>query len=127
MAAIGGPVRAVSIAGRRFPVAADADGSRKIGGRENEVQMNGNGSARYVQTAVAWMIGGLTLSIDDDRADQEFLQDLADNAGDKACTFDFANGTTWGGQGNISGELSFSTQNSTASVEFSGPGKLEQQ
>ena len=37
MAAVGGSVLAVNIDGREYPVAADADINRKLGGYENEV------------------------------------------------------------------------------------------
>ena len=78
MAAIGGSIQEVSIGGRIFPVAADADATRKLGGFSNEIQPNGDGSARKVMTRQAWEIGGLTLSLDADRGDHEYLQSVAD-------------------------------------------------
>lgn len=127
MAAIGGSIQEVSIGGRIFPVAADADASRKLGGFSNEIQPNGDGSARKVMTRQAWEIGGLTLSLDADRADHEYLQGVADakNYVDIAVTE--ASGVTWQGTGTVTGDLAGTTMNATVPVVLGGPGKLTQQ
>jgi hypothetical protein len=70
MGAVGGSIESVSIKGRGFAVAADADASRKLGGFENENQMNGNGTTRTIKTRVGWMVSGLSLSLDDTMGDQ---------------------------------------------------------
>ena len=80
MSAIGGSIASVSLDGRNFPVAADADSQRKLGGDENDVQANGDGSARLIKTKVPWQVDGLTLTIDDGRGDHEFLQALANRS-----------------------------------------------
>lgn len=126
----GGSLQEVSIAGRIFSVAADSETSRKLGGFETEVQMNGDASSRNVQTRVAWTTGALTLSCDETRADQDFLQDCADGVGaDKDGYFtvtvtDAANFTRRG-RGRPTGEITFNSMNSTVSLTLSGPGKLE--
>lgn len=127
MAAMGGPIQEASIKGRLFPVAADADAGRKLGGKENEIQMNGDGSARVVQTLVSWTLSGLTLSIDENRGDQQFLQDISDTGELVDIAVTFAGNTVYSGTGTITGELSFSSKNAVSSVAFGGPGKLEKQ
>lgn len=127
MPAVGGSIESISIRGRLFPVAADADANRKLGGFENELQPNGDGSARLIKTRVAWVIDGLTVEIDEDRADHEFLQEIADDPDYVPITITFASGSTWQGRGTVSGELQVSSQNATASLSLSGPGKLTQQ
>ena len=77
MAAVGGSIESITLDGRGFAVAADAEAQRKLGGFENEVQANGDGTARLIKTRVPLSIDGLTVEIDDDRADQEFLQELS--------------------------------------------------
>lgn len=124
---VSGSIQAISIAGRIFPVAADADGNRSIGGFTNEVQSNGDGSARIVKTRVPWIIGGLTVEVDDTRGDQEFLQGIADSLEYKPITLELASGETWMGQGTIADAIEFSTQNGTAGITLSGPQKLERQ
>jgi hypothetical protein len=125
-ATIGGSVESVAIRGRIFPVAADADGNRKLGGFELEAQANGDGSVRYVATRVPWKMDGLSLEMNDDRGDQEFLQDIIDGMEPVPCEFTFVTGVTFRGEGMPTGELQSSTMNATAPLTFEGGGKLEQ-
>jgi len=127
MAAIGGSIEEVSLDGRNFAVAADADASRKIGGYENETQANGDGTARQVKTRVPWSITGLTLEMDDSRGDQEFLQSLADRNDFFPVVVSYASGEVYQGVGQVNGENPTSNQSQTAAVELSGPGKLTKQ
>lgn len=128
----GGSIQEVTIRGRTFPVAADADASRKLGGYENEVQMNGDGSARIVKTRVSWSLDGLTLSINDNRGDHEFLQDIADGVeadddGFYTVSVTFASGATYQGRGTVTGEIAWGSQNTTAGTALAGPGTLTKQ
>jgi len=41
MASVGGSIESITLGGREFAVAADAESQRKLGGWENEVQANG--------------------------------------------------------------------------------------
>lgn len=125
--AIGGSIESVSIRGRLFPVAADAEANIKMGGFENEVQSNGDGSARLVKTRMPWSIDGLQLECNSDRADAEFLQEIADAFEYVAIAVTLASGHRYQGTGTISGELAWSTQNATATVTLSGQQALTQQ
>lgn len=127
MAAIGGSIESVTLAGRLFAVAADADSQRSLGGFENEVQANGNGTARTIKTRKPWMLSGLSIEVDDDRGDHEFLQDLADRSAPFAVAVTYASGAVFQGSGGIVGELQVSNQNQTASLSLSGGGKLSRQ
>lgn len=125
--ATGGPVESVSIKGRLFAIAADADASIKKGGFNNEVKPNGNGTARIIQTRVAWEISGLQFEIDHNRDDLGFLQDVANAGKPEDITITHADGTVYSATGLPTGDFSESTQNATASVTVGGPGKLEKQ
>ena len=125
--AVGGSIESVSINGRTFPVASDAEANRKLGGFENEVQANGDGTARVVKTRVPWGLDGLQVEIDDDRGDQEFLQEIADGTGFVPCAITFASGITYSGRGIITGEVQGSSQNATTSISLMGPGELAKQ
>jgi hypothetical protein len=127
MAAVGGSIESISIAGRNFAVASDAEANRKLGGFENEVQANGDGTARIVKTRVPWAVDGLQVEIDDTRGDQEFLQSIADGKDFVAITMTLASGFTYQGTGIVSGEVQGSTQNATASLTMSGPGEMTRQ
>jgi hypothetical protein len=125
--AVGGSIESVSLRGRLFPVAADADASRSLGGFTNEVAPNGNGTARIIKKRVPWKISGLDLEVNETRGDQEFLQDIADGKDFVAISITLVSGAVWQGRGIITDDLEFSTEKSTAGVTLMGPKKLEQQ
>jgi hypothetical protein len=125
--AVGGSIESISIRGRLFPVAADAEATKKLGGFENEVQSNGDGSARLVKSRKPWSIDGLQVEVSDARADAEFLQEIADGFEWVPITITFASGVTYQATGQVSGELGSSSMNATASLTLSGPGTLSQQ
>lgn len=127
MTAVGGSIESISLAGRIFSVAADADSNRKLGGWENELQANGDGTNRIVKTRTGWLLDGLTVSIDDTRGDAEYLQDLQDAKTFFAVSITYASGVTYQGTGQIVGETQTSSQNTTASLSLGGQGRLTQQ
>lgn len=127
MAGIGGSIEAISLSGRIFAVAADAEAQRKLGGFENEVQANGNGTARIIKTRVPLMIDGLTVEVDDTRGDHEFLQELSNRKDYFVISITYASGVTYQGTAIITGELQASSQNATAAVSLMGPGELTKQ
>lgn len=124
---IGGSIESVTLEGQEFAVAADAESQRKIGGWENEVAANGNGSARLIKTRVPLLLDGLTLETDDDRGDQEFLQQLADRKGFFPITITYASGKIYAATAQITGEMQASSQNALTAVTLSGPGILTKQ
>lgn len=123
----GGSIESVGLAGRTFSVAADADSNRKLGGWENELQMNGDGTGRSIKTRVGWLIDGLTLSIDDLRGDQEYLQDLKDRKDFYPIDITYASGAVYSGLGQVTGEEQASSMSTTSAVTLAGPGKLTRQ
>lgn len=127
MAAVGGSIESVSLDGRNFAVAADAEAQRKLGGFENEVQANGNSTARLIKTRVPLAIDGLTVEVDDDRGDHEFLQNLSDRNDFFPITITYASGSVYGATAQLTGETQASSQNATAPVSLMGPGVLRRQ
>lgn len=126
-AAVGGSIESCTIDGRRFAVAADADANRDLGGYTNAVESNGDGSARIIKTRKPWKIDGLTLEVSALRGDPEFLQEKADAKDFYPITVTHADGSVYGGQGIITGDLAASTMKATCPVTFSGQKKLEVQ
>lgn len=127
MSAVGGSIESVTLDGRNFAVAADAEAQRKLGGFENEVQANGNGTVRLIKTRVPLSIDGLTVEVDDDRGDHEFLQELSNRNDFFPVAISYASGNTYQGTAQIVGETQASSQNATAAVSLMGPGILTKQ
>ena len=125
--AVGGSIESIELDGRGFSVAADAEAQRKLGGFENEVQANGDGTARIIKTRVPLSLDGLTLQTDDARGDQEFLQDLSNRNDFFVIGITYASGSTYQGQAQIVGEMQTSSQNATTAVSLMGPGRLTKQ
>ena len=123
----GGSIQEVTINRRRFAVAADADSNRKLGGFENEVSPNGDGSARKIMTRVAGQLDGLVLAVSDDSGDHEFLQDVCDNPAMVPITITYVTGYTWQGVGTITGELSYSSKNGTCGVTLQLQDRMSKQ
>lgn len=127
MTAIGGSIESVSIRGRIFPVAADNDVTLKLGGFENEVASNGNGSARIIKTRMPWSLEGVQIEVDHSRADQEHLQEVADGQEYVPCAITFASGVTYSGKAILTEMAGYSTQSTTATITLMGEGKATQQ
>lgn len=127
MAAIGGSIESITLKSRNFAVAADAEAERKLGGFENEILANGDGTARMTKTRSLWSLTGVTVEIDDFRGDAEYLQELADSSDFFPITITYASGIVYQGTGQIIEETASSSQSATASVSLSGPGVLSPQ
>lgn len=127
MAAVGGSIESITLASRNFAVAADAEAERKLGGFENEVQANGDGTARLIKTRVPLSISGLTVEIDDFRGDAEYLQSLANLPDFFPISITYASGVVYQGRAQLVDENTSSSQSATAEISLSGPGILTRQ
>jgi len=123
----GGPIEEISLDGRSFSVAADADTQRKLGGFENEVAPNGNGTARMLKTRVPWSLTGINVDINDDNNDHEFLQALADGQRYFPVAVTYASGAVYQGTGQITGEVQYNNTNTTAALNLAGEQTMTQQ
>lgn len=123
--AIGGSIIEVSLDGRVFEVAADAESQRKLGGWENEVMASGSGGARIIKTRVPLKLDGLALVTNDARGDAEYLQKLAGLFDFFPITVTFASLITYGAIAMITGEVQTSSQAATTPVTLEGPGGAE--
>lgn len=127
MPAIAGSIESVTLDGRSFAVVADADVNRKLGGFENNVLSNGDGTARLEKTRVAWSLSGVVVEIDDTQGDHEFLQNLQDSNRFFPATITYVSGVTYQGEGQLTGETAFSNMTSAAPINLMGTGKLTPQ
>lgn len=127
MTAVGGSLESLTLNGRIFPVAADAEANRKIGGFENEVLANGDGTARLIKTRVPLSLDGVVVEIDDDRGDHEFIQDLSNLQDFFPVALTYASGVTWQASAQIVGETQAASKSATAPLSLMGPGILTKQ
>jgi hypothetical protein len=125
--AVGGSVQSLTISGRNFAVAADSDVNRKLGGFENEMEANGDGTVREIKTRVPWALTDADVVIDDANEDQEFLQLHADSIGFVPITITMADGSIYQGSGKVTGENPMSAQSAKATIGIQGEGKLTKQ
>ena len=115
----------ISVDGRSFKAAADADGSTKLGGMSSEFSPNGDGqTGRNILTRTGWGLSGVDLAFDDENADLEFLQGVQDSGRFIPVKAVYADGTIRSGRGNVTGTIEVSSMSGTASVAFEGPGKF---
>lgn len=128
MPAIGGSVESITINGRTFGVAADAEVQKKLGGSENEVEANGDGATvRLIKTKVPWSLSGVVVEVDDLAGDHEFLVDLSNQSDFFPVVLTYASGESYQGTGQLTGELQSSSQKATAELNLTGPGQLTKQ
>jgi hypothetical protein len=127
MATRGGSIQEVSLDGRVFNVAADADATVRLGGMTNEVKSNGNGTARIIQTRGPWSMSGLQIELDPDRGDHAWLQDKIDSGAWIKTGITLVDSTVLQGSGQITGDFEGSTQNATGNLSMQGRGRLETQ
>lgn len=125
MAALAGPVKTVSIAGREFRCVGDADWTVQLGGYTNERLVNGDGSTRPRKTPVVWKASGGAVEVDPDNEDLEFLESVKNGVSDVPIVITMADDNSYSGVGNLEGELSYSPNNASASFELTGEGRLK--
>jgi hypothetical protein len=124
---IGGSIENVTVDGQIYAVAADADATMSLGGYSNDVQPNGDRTSRIIKTVIPWTLSGLTVAVNDDAANQETLQKIADGNVFVPCTIRMASGVTYQGTGTITENVERSTQSATVSLSLSGQGTLSKQ
>lgn len=127
MTAIGGTPQEASVAGRAFGIAADSGAPRKLGGKENTLEPNGNGTGRIIQKVTPGKVT-LKLSIDDAAGDLEFLQDLVNSAEYFPFSYTEVSGITYSAsETQITGEVVREGESATSEVTFEWTGRAEQQ
>jgi hypothetical protein len=122
--AINGAIRSMTISGRGFKVAHDGSGNKQLGGRNNEVQMNSDGSFRTIQTVMPGAINDVNVEIDDSRNDLEFLQTLATDGLPVPVVMTYASNISYTGDLVLTGEIQKDENTGLAALSFQG-GKLQ--
>jgi hypothetical protein len=119
-----GYLKTVDIGGREFAARADSTPTSIGGGVQGTRLMNGDGSSRNLKQAVAWKYSNVTLSLDPDRADIEYLRNVQ-KGDDVDLVFTDMDELSYQGVGNIEGELSIDHATDSCTVEFTGGGEVK--
>lgn len=117
---IAGAMRSLTINGRGFKVAHDGSGNKAMGGRNNEVAMNGDGSFRVIQTVMPGSFSDIGVESDDSRGDQEFLQELSNDGLPIPVVSTYAANISYTGDLVIAGEIAKDENTGLISLSFQG-------
>lgn len=125
MGLVGGSILKVHIAGRAFPVAADADATLYVGGWELTPFNYGDGTTTVTMARKEWSVSGLELAIDDARDDLGFLQTVQANGRSLDIVLELASGAVWNGRAYLVGPAAMSTMKSTAPITLAAESALQ--
>ncbi len=123
---IGGTIEMISLDGSSFSVPEDVDCQIKMGGFENEVLANGDGTGRVKRMRVMWSVKSGKLAVSFADGDPALIQELADRGTQFPIVIKLADDSKLNGVGTIIGEVVMSSAESTATLELSGSGTLSQ-
>ena len=117
---IAGAMRSLSIDGRPFKVAHDGSGNKVMGGRNNEIAMNGDGSFRVLQTVMPGSFSDIQIEVDDSLGDQEYLQGFANTGLPAPIVTTYAANISYMGDLVIAGEIAKDENTGLISLSFQG-------
>lgn len=120
MAAIGGPLANITIKGRTFAVPQDSDPPRDLGGKQADVEMNGDGTARPVLEVVSSKIGPVAIQVDDANGDQEFIQEIKDGGELVDVSAEYVTGAVYYDRMIVTDATEFSPKSSTMEITLKG-------
>jgi type VI protein secretion system component Hcp len=127
MSYVSGSVKESAIRGRTFASPADTEVTIKLGGYANAVNPNGNNTSGMEKTAEAAGIEGLVVMVDHDKADPDFLQEIADGLKFEPFTITLVDGNTYQGKAQILDMPGFTTKKNTVELKLGFDGKITKQ
>ena len=122
---LGLSVMHTSVGTREFSVQSDQDINLQIGGYINEIQINGNGTGHDKMKRVPWMLEGLSVEVNQDKKDQEFLQDLSNSPVPGTWTWEHINGSIYTMLGKPQGDMKFNSNSGYFPLVIAGTGIAE--
>ena len=116
----GGDVRQLTIGGRQMRVAPEASLNLAVGGKTNEVSASGDGTIVVKQKTRLAGFSDCPILNDAENLTLEYLQDLANDATLTAVVLALVDGTAYGGQLLVVGDLDVNTGEGTITLEMRG-------
>lgn len=117
----GGDIRQFSVKGREFDVAPEASCTFMLSGFATETKVTGNGKGVNTQTRKIAGIKGMAVSIDPDRDDLEYLQDIQNAGIFVPVNITLASGHVYSGSLAINGDLAGNSGDGKAEMDLLGP------
>lgn len=102
-----GPLESITIKGRRFAVAEDDTTNINLGGKNNEVYANGDGTVRVQQSRVPSSVEGINIIFDPDKDDDGYLSEIKETGDLFDCSITANDGTIFSGSMQLIGDLIF--------------------
>lgn len=102
--AVGGPIKSVNLEGRAFNVEGENEVELFSGGWTNEVTPNGNGTGRIIKSPKTGEANKLSIIIEDDRNDEDFIKELRNRHGWIKASFTDINDNVYSGDVQIVGD-----------------------
>lgn len=118
--AAGGAIESIVINGRRFTCDAEDEPSVELGGYNNEVKANADGTSRVTKTRVVGSITGLNLVMDLDRGDPDFIKETKDDLEMVAVTATLVDGSLISGEAQIVDASALNVKDNTMEVSLNG-------
>jgi hypothetical protein len=120
MSNISGPIESITISGRRFPTDGEDSGKVKLGGFNNDVKFNGDGSTRMVRSRAHGSIKDLNVQITHGNKDLEFLTDKKSTSDFFDVSLTYCDGTIYAGSMQFVDDIEEDTKEGTASISLEG-------
>lgn len=123
----GGPIIELKFGGRAFPVTADSDPEVALGGYKVTLTPNGMmGSAKPSYERINGGVKGVTLVLDSDRDDFEFIVAKNNLTALQDLQVTYANGDVYYGKTKITSDLNSKPKTSTIDLDFECPSLKKQ-
>ena len=120
MAKANGALESVVLNGRRFTCDAESEASVDLSEWDNEVKPNSDGTFRTVKTRHVQKIESLTLEIDVDRGDVDFINEVKAKLAPVPLSATRVDGKTYEGEVMITDSTSLNDNESTMEVTLEG-------
>ena len=120
MPAVGGPLESVTINGRTFSVAQDSGVTMDLGGDTNSIEMNGDGTGRFIKERRPFLNESINVEIDHDRDDLQFLKTIQQGKETVPVSMTLVEGSVYSGAGIITDPVVLATDKATAEIKLSG-------
>ncbi len=116
-----GDIRQIVIYDREFDPKIGASVNFHLSGVNNESRPTGNGGLETTQTIMLGGFDSLTISLDPSKKDLEYLQNAANLGEPGNCSMTLIDGTTYGGQLVLQGEMNANSGDGQIDIAALGP------